>query len=318
MMRAVLLRQFGPPERLLPAALPDPIPGADEVVIDVQLASVTFVETQIRAGRPPNPAMAPALPAVLGNGVGGVVSAVGGGIAVPMIGRLVVSSLRGTGGYAERAVASADALIDVPEGVPLPEAVALLADGRTALLAQRAAQLRPGETALVMAAGGGVGSLLLQLARDAGAHVVAAAGGDRKLDLARSLGAEMAVGYRQEGWTSAIGSVDVVFDGVGGPLGRAAFDQLRPGGRMVRLGMASGAFTAVSAEDAAARGVTLVNAPPPGREEVRDAARRALGLAAAGRLRPTIGQTFPLERAGDAHAAIEARQTLGKTLLVVP
>lgn len=317
-MRAVLLRQFGGPECLTPVEIPDPVPAAEEVVIDVQLAGVTFVETQIRAGRPPHPAMAPELPAVLGNGVGGVVSAVGGGVDPATIGRLVVSSLRGTGGYAERAVAPAHALIDVPEGLALADAVALLADGRTALLARAGAQLHPGETALVTAAGGGVGSLLVQLAADAGAQVVAAAGGDRKLELARSLGAERAVDYRQDGWTAAIGPVDVVFDGVGGPIGRAAFEQLRPGGRMLRLGMASGAFTEVSPEEAAANGVTLVSNPPASRDQLRDAARHALALAAAGRLRPTIGQTFPLDRAGDAHAAIESRHTLGKTLLVVP
>lgn len=317
-MRAVLLHQFGPPECLVPVDVPDPVPGAGEVLIDVELAGVTFVETQIRAGRPPHPAMAPALPAVLGNGVGGVVRAVGDGVADTTIGRLVVSSLRGTGGYAERAVAPADGLIDVPEGLPLPDAVALLADGRTALLAHGAVQLHPGETALVMAAGGGVGSLLVQLAHQTGGHVVAAAGSVDKLELARSLGAEGTVDYRQEGWTSKIGPVDVVFDGVGGSLGRAAFEQLRPGGRMLRFGMASGAFTDVSAKEATARGVTLISDPPPSRDQLRDTARHALALAAAARLRPTIGQIFRLDRAGDAHAAIESRQTLGKTLLVMP
>lgn len=229
-MRAVQLHEYGPPERLEPVELPDPVPGPDEVLIDVELASVTFVETQIRAGRPPSPAMLRELPVVLGNGVGGVVA-----------GRRVVSSLRGSGGYAERVAVPADAPIEVPDGLSMSDAVALLADGRTALMMLRAAEVRPGETVLVEAAAGGVGSLLVQLARNAGARVVAAAGGERKLDLARSLGADLAIDYTRGGWGEQIrewarGAVDVVFDGVGGPIARAAFELLGPGGRMASFG----------------------------------------------------------------------------------
>lgn len=327
-MRAVLLREYGPPERLEPVELPDPVAGPDEVLIDVELANVTFVETQIRAGRPPAPSMLRDLPVVLGNGVGGTVD-----------GRRVVSSLGGSGGYAERVAVPAGAPIDVPDGVSMADAVALLADGRTALMMLRAAEVRPGETVLVEAAAGGVGSLLLQLARGAGARVVAAAGGDRKVELARSLGADLAVDYTRAGWGEGVrewarhavdagagreggagddlGAVDVVFDGVGGEIARAAFALLRPGGRMASFGMASGEFAGVSEEQAAERGVTLVLGGPPDPERLRALAREALAEAAAGRLRPVIGQTFPLERASEAHAAIEARSTLGKTLLVV-
>lgn len=316
-MRAVLLRAFGPPEQLQPAELPEPLPGAGEVVIDVELANITFVETQIRAGRPPHPAMAPDLPAVLGNGVGGVIAAVGAGADPALVGRRVVSSLRGTGGYAERAVAAADAVIEVPEGLSLRDAVAVLADGRTALGLLRAAALRPGETALVLAAGGGVGSLLVQLAREAGATVVAAAGSAPKLELARSLGAEPAVDYTRDGWATEVGPVDLVFDGVGGCIGRAAFEQLRRGGRLSRFGMASGAFSNVPDHDLSDRGVSIVSGAPPDPERLRALSREALDEVAAGRLRATIGQTFPLEQASEAHAAIESRTTLGKTLLVV-
>src|SRR4051812_47613760 len=289
-MRAIVLREFGPPERLVPSELPDPVAGIGEVVIDVELANITFVDTQLRAGRAPNPALMPQLPVVLGNGVGGVVAAVGEGLDAALVGRQVVSSLDGTGGYAERAVASADALLEVPGGVELSAAVALLADGRTALLALRAAKPAPGETALVLAAGGGVGSLLVQLARDAGARVVAAAGGESKLRLARSLGAEAGLDYTREGWAAAAAGVDIVFDGVGGQVGRAAFEQLRPGGRLLRTGMASGEFTKVTDDEPSAYGVTIVNDPPPSPELRRALSREALKLAAAGRLRPTIGQ----------------------------
>ena len=130
-MRAVIMRAFGPPRVLEPAVAADPGQHG-EVVIDVEFAGVTFVETQIRAGRPPRPEMLPALPAILGNGVGGTVTETGAGVDRGLTGRRVVSSLNGTGGYAQRAVTAAERLIEVPGGVSLRDAAALLADGRTA------------------------------------------------------------------------------------------------------------------------------------------------------------------------------------------
>jgi NADPH2:quinone reductase len=178
---AVMLAEFGPPSVLTPAELPDPVPGPGQVVVEAAFANITFVETQIRAGRPPNPAMAPALPAVLGNGIGGVVSAVGEGTNPALAGTRVVTSTGGRGGYAQRCAVPAAGLIPIPDLLPADEAVALLADGRTALALADAADPRPGETVLVEAAAGGVGSLLMQLAKRAGARVVALAGGPRKL-----------------------------------------------------------------------------------------------------------------------------------------
>ena len=169
-MRAVVLRSFGPPSELRCEDVAAPTAGDGQVLIEVEVANVTFVETQVRAGRAPNPAMLPTLPAVLGNGVGGVVASVGSGVEAAWLGRRVVSSLRGSGGYAEQAVAESAALIDVPVGMPIRDATALLADGRTALLLIRSAEIRPGETVLVEAAAGGVGGLLVQLAHAAGAR----------------------------------------------------------------------------------------------------------------------------------------------------
>ena len=148
-VRAVMMREFGPPEVLEPAEVAEVRAGPDEVVIGVEFANVTFVETQVRAGRPPHPSMLPALPAILGNGVGGTVSD-----ANPWSGLRVVASLNGTGGYAERAVTSASHLIRVPDGLATRDAVALLADGRTALALAGRAGLQAGETVLVEAAGG--------------------------------------------------------------------------------------------------------------------------------------------------------------------
>lgn len=314
-MRAALLGQFGPPDRLQPATVADPRPGDGEAVIATEMAGVTFVETQIRAGRPPRPEMLPELPIVLGNAVGGVVTEVGWGVDVELVGRRVVSSLRGTGGYAQLALAPAASVIEVPKDLALRDAVALLADGRTALLATRWVRLAAGERVLILPAGGSVGSLLVQLAHSAGAIVLAAAGSERKLELARSLGADLTIDYRREDPWNALGPVDVVIDGVGGTAGRAAFERLGPGGRMLQLGMASGAFTAISDRELADRRATLVKPTPPAPSTLKALTREALELSVRGKLRATIGQTFALEHAQDAHAAIEARTTIGKTVL---
>ena len=316
-MRAVMIREFGPPEVLEPAEVAEVRAGPDEVVIDVEFANVTFVETQIRAGRPPNPAMLPTLPAILGNGVGGTV-----GDDSPWSGLRVVASLNGRGGYAERAVATASALIRVPDGLATRDAVALLADGRTALALAGHAGLRAGETVLIEAAGGGVGTLLVQIARRAGARVVALAGQPRKLALARDLGADVTVDYSHDGWERQVrdlaGEVDVVFDGVGGDIGLAAFGLLRTGGRFCPFGMASGSFAAVTPDLAQDREVTVRPGAGGSPEELAALARTALAEAAAGHLRPVVGQEFELAEAARAHVAIEARETVGKTLLTVP
>jgi NADPH2:quinone reductase len=229
----------------------------------------------------------------------------------------VITSTGGHGGYAERAAADAAALFRVPADVPLDVAVALLADGRTATMMTRAAGIRAGERVLVEAAAGGVGTLIVQLAKAAGATVVAAAGGARKLAVARELGADITVDYTEADWPGQVGdAVDVVFDGVGGDIGRTAFELLGRGGRMVSFGLASGTWTAIGEEDAAARDVTLVR-PTATQDELRAYTESALAEAAAGRLRPIIGQRFPLAKAADAHRAIQSRATIGKTLLAV-
>ena len=321
-MRAVMMREFGPPQVLQLAETAAAQAGPGQVVVDVEIASVTFVETQVRAGRPPNPAMLPALPAILGNGVGGTVADVGAGVDRALTGRRVVTSLSGTGGYAERAVAAAGQLVEVPHGLALRDAVALLADGRTALAL--AGRVRPGkgDTVLVEAAAGGVGTLLVQLARNAGARVVALASEERKLQLARDLGADIAIRYGDYDWPrqvrDAVGGVDVVFDGVGGDIARAAFDMLGPGGRFCAFGMASGSFAPVTPELARQHQVSMVYGTGLSPEELAALVRTALAEAAAGRIRPVIGQELTLARAADAHAAIEARATIGKTLLTVP
>jgi NADPH2:quinone reductase len=318
-MYAAMIREFGPPEVLALTELAAPHPASDEALIAVTYANVTFVETQIRAGRPPHPSMLPPLPAILGNGVGGVVAAVGSDADPDLLGRTVVASLAGSGGYAEQAVTAAARLISVPGGLTMRDAVALLADGRTAMSLLGRADVRDGDTVVIEAAAGGVGTLLVQLAHNAGARVVALAGGDRKLALAAELGADVTVDYRTGDWSSqvrdAIGAADVVFDGVGGDVGAAAFGLLRPGGRFCPFGMASGGFAPVTADLARDARVDVRSGGPMSPAESLALSQAALDQASAGRLRSVIGQEHPLSEAAAAHAAIEARATLGKTLL---
>jgi NADPH:quinone reductase len=318
-MQAVVLRRFGGPGELAVAEVPDPVAGPGQAVIGVEYASITFVETQIRAGRPPVAAMAPALPVIPGNGVGGTVIAVAAGADQSLLGRRVVSTTGGSGGYAELVTVDTADVLDVPAGVAMDVAVALLADGRTAAGLAAAAAIQPGETVLVEAAAGGVGSLLTQLAAGAGARVVGAAGSAAKLAVPAQLGAAITVDYSRPAWPDEVrskaGAIDVVFDGVGGAIGEAAFALLRDGGRCFSFGMASGQFARISADVAAARNISLHRGVPATPARMRELSRAALDAAAAGNLRPVIGQTFPLARAAAAHAAIEARATTGKTLL---
>jgi NADPH2:quinone reductase len=317
-MRAVWLKEFGDPDVLVAGDAPDPVAGQGQALIEVAFANITFVETQFRAtGAGPYKAE---LPMILGNGVGGVVIAVGADVDAALVGKRVVTSTGGSGGYAERVAVDAAGLVEVPDGVELDTAVALLADGRTATMLVRAIGLKAGDRVLVEAAAGGVGTLLVQLARAAGATVVAVAGGARKVEVARELGADVALDYREPDWTdrvrAAVGGLDVVFDGVGGDIGRSAFELLDRGGRMLSFGLASGAWADISEQAAAERGVTLVQ-PRSTPDELRAFTKEALNAAAAGTLNPVIGQRFPLDRAADAHAAMQARTTIGKTLLEV-
>ncbi|MFI6299996.1 zinc-binding dehydrogenase [Nonomuraea sp. NPDC050790] len=315
-MRAVVMEEFGGPEVLRIHQVEDPVPGPGQVLVAVAYASITFVETQVRSGD--GPFGRPELPRVPGNGVGGRIVAAGPDVDPALLGTVVVATTGGQGGYAELALARVEDAVPVPAGLELRDAVALLADGRTALLLHRQAEIKPGDRVLVEAAGGGVGSLLVQLAAAADAHVIGAARGTGKAELVTSLGAASYVDYSRPDWLdrvmAATGGVglDLVFDGVGGRIGTQAIGALREGGRVSIYGMASGADAELDeARSIEVIGLTAAPSPAQTRALIVD----ALNLAAEGKLRPIIGQTFPLESAAAAHRAIESRTTTGKTLL---
>ncbi|GLY91026.1 zinc-binding dehydrogenase [Actinoallomurus iriomotensis] len=325
-MRVIQVERFGGPEVLVPTDAPDPVAGPGQAVVRVSAADVGFVETQIRAGAF-GEYFTVTPPYVPGHGVTGVVTAVGDGADPAWVGRRVAGYTGehgGRGGYAERAVIEAAALVPVPDGLALRDAAALLHDGVTALRLFDVVGVRAGEQALVTAAAGGMGLLLVQLAHAAGARVIGAARGRRKLALVGDQGAELVVDYSEPDWADRVREAtggtgaDVVLDGAGGAIGRAAFEVTARGGRFSAHGAPSGGFAALDSAEAEKRGITVSGigdlqlAP----EQMRQVLTRALAEAAEGRMRPVIGQTFPLERAADAHAAIEAREVVGRTLLL--
>lgn len=320
-MRAAQVKDFGGPEVLVPVDVPDPEPGPGEVLIDVAYADTIFVETQIRTGwgRDFFPATPPYVP---GGGVSGVVGALGPDVPTEWLGRRVTALV--TGSYAERAVAAVPALTVVPDDLDLLPAAALVHDGVTATGLLELTAIGPADRVLVLGASGGMGTLLIQLAHARGARVVGVARTPEKLSLLRELGADEAVDSRSPDWPDAArtalgGSADVVLDGVGGQLGATAFPLTSDGGRFSAHGAPSGGFSPVDPQEATRRGIRLfgiadVQFDP---SDLRRYASKALAEAAAGRLRPLIGEVFPLERAGEAHAAVEGRGVVGKVVLEV-
>ncbi|MRH89463.1 zinc-binding dehydrogenase [Nocardia sp. SYP-A9097] len=329
-MRAVEIKAFGGPEVLAVHEVPDPVAGAGEVVVAVAAADVGFLDTLMRSGLGRNffPVDPPFVP---GGAVSGVVESVGPGVDTGWIGRRVAtqtaaSGIGGgtpTGGYAEKALAKVETLAIVPDELSLEQGVALVADGRTALAVANRAAIQPGEWVLITAAAGGLGTLLIQLARSAGGRVIAAARGEAKLALAQRLGAEAVVDYSQPGWTDRVrevtGGVPVVLDGAGGEIGREALSAIEPGGRIIGYGNAAGGFAAIDMEAAAAQDIAVVTLFDLTTGDIDWFAlhNRAQDEVAAGRLEVVIGQSFPLEAAASAHTAIADRVAAGRTILTV-
>lgn len=320
-MRRVKVDQYGPPSVLEIEELSDPTPAAGEVLVAVSYAGVTFVETQVRAGRPPWSGPLPPLPYLPGNAVEGEVIATGHGVDRAVVGSRVVTATGGTRGYADRVTVDAGTLIPVPDTLPPGHAVALLADGRTALSVARAASMRSGESVVVTAAAGGVGSLLVQLAAGTGT-VIALAGGEQKCAHATALGADIVIDYSRPEWSRQLSQsvdthgMDLAFDGVGGAVGAMILDVAPPRSRLSIFGMASGSYTDASLRDVVLKGITVIGGVQVHSQRDNSAlSTEALARAVDGRLVATIGQVFPLARAAEAHAAIESRSVIGKTLL---
>ncbi|MEV0220233.1 zinc-binding dehydrogenase [Streptomyces sp. NPDC050704] len=324
-MRAIVLHTFGPAENLRYETVADPVPGPGQVRIAVRAAGVHLVETMMRSGLasetlPP----LPELPAVFGGEVAGTVDLVGPGVDPAWIGRQVVTSAGTPGGYAELAVADLASVHRVPDGLAYEAAVAMVVTGTTALQLLDVAELTSDDVVLVTSAAGGIGRLVVQYARDLGAKVIGAAGGPAKVTAVSELGADLAVDYNVPSWHKAVAeqlggrAVTALLDGVGGDKARAAFELIADGGRYITIGNASQGDFEPDTEVLKERRITAIDALTLliGRPEDGPAFEtRALAAAGEGRLVPAV-QTFPLSDAAAAHAALEARATTGKVVLV--
>ncbi|OBQ53372.1 hypothetical protein A4U61_04020 [Streptomyces sp. H-KF8] len=324
-MKAIQVTAFGGPEVLTVVEMPDPGPGPGQVLVDVATVDVINLDTHVRAGAWEEFFPIP-LPYVPGGAVAGTIAAVGAGVPGTRVGERVAAWLDGvSGGYAERAVADAASAVPVPDGVDLRSAAALMHDLPTALLLLDLAEIKPQDRVLITGAAGAMGLLLVRAAHAAGAVVVGAARGGRKLELVREEGADAVVDYSADGWveaamTAAGGEFSVLLEGVGGELGTAALSAAGDGARISTHGAAAGGFARVDAEVVARRGqrvsgIAAVRIGPDQAAAVRRRWVEALRTRSA-EFRPVIGQTFALEEAGSAHTAIEAREAPGKTLLI--
>lgn len=322
-MRAAVVTRFGGPEVIETREWPEPMAGPGQLVIEVGAADVIFVETQIRAGLQGD-FFTVEPPYVPGSSVGGTVLSVGEGVDEAWIGKHVIGRHEGFGAHAERAVLPAVGVAEVPEGLWLTEAVAGFGDGWTAMVAFGNSGVKAGDSVLITAAAGGMGVLLIQLAKAAGATVVAAARGQAKLDLVKAQGADIAIDYSEPGWQKKVlnatggKGVDVAFEGAGGEIGAQAFEAVATGGWISAHGAPSGDFAEIDPAEAERRQITVngiaeLHATIGQADEL---AAQVLNAIAIGRLKPLIDRTFGLDEVRAAHEAIEARSLLGKALIV--
>jgi NADPH2:quinone reductase len=302
-VRAVLLREPGGPEQLELAELPDPQPGEGQVLLRVRAAGVNFADVLVRQGRYPQ---APPLPTVLGHEVAGEVD-----------GRRVMTA-SGSPGYSELSAVDSDWLIDLPDSASFEEGASFLTTFLTSWIPLRRAQVGPHSVVLVHAAAGGVGSAGVQLAKHLGARVVATASSDQKRRVALELGADEALGYDE--FADAV-KADVVLDAVGGDVFKRSIATLNPLGTIVGIGFADGWWDPLDTalmvgRNLALQGFYLGRLMKLRPDVVREAVGELVALWEAGAVRPLVGATFPLERAGDAHSLIEERKSVGKVVLV--
>ena len=322
MPRAIVVERTGGPEVLTLVERDPGPPGEGQVRIRVAAAGVNFIDTYFRSGAYPRP-----LPFVLGLEGAGRIEAVGEGVAGLRAGDRVAWA-SAPGSYAEAVVAPAASVVRVPDGVPDDVAAASMLQGMTAhYLVHAIRPPEPGAWALVHAAAGGTGLLLVQTARRAGLRVVGTCGSASKAALARDAGADVVVRYDETDFVAAAREatggrgVDVVYDGVG----RATFDEsllcLRPRGLLVLFGQASGPVPPFDLQRLNAAGSLVVTRPSLAhfvatRDELEMRAGAVLGAIAEGSLHVRIGARFALADAADAHRALESRATTGKVLLL--
>lgn len=320
-MKAVRVREHGGPDVLRIETVPDPTPGAGEVLVKLESIGVNFIDCYFRKGQYSTP-----LPYTPGSEGAGVVVALGSGITDVAVGDRVASQ-NFLGAYAELAVARADRLVVLPEGLESRDGAAAMLQGMTAhYLAASTHTLQAGDCCLVHAAAGGVGLLLCQLARRHGAFVIGTVSTPDKAALARDAGANETINYTKKDFvaevkriTGGVG-VQVVYDSVGATTFLKGLDCLAPRGMMALFGQSSGPVEPVDPQILNQKGSLFLTRPTLAHyvatpAELRWRAGEVLGWIRDGSLRLRIDRDLPLARAADAHRALEARETTGKVLL---
>ena len=320
-MKAIQVAQTGGPEVLTVVDLPIPTPKANEAVVKIEASGVNFIDVYFREGRYPSP-----LPFINGQEGAGVVTEIGSDVRDLKVGDRVAYT-GSLGSYAEYAAVPAARLVKIPEALSFEQAAAAMLQGMTAhYLVFSTYKLQEGETALVHAAAGGVGLLLVQMAKKIGARVIATAGTEEKAQLARDAGADEVIIYTQVDFETETRrltndqGVHVVYDGVG----KATFEQdlnvMCPRGYVGLFGGASGAVPPFDLIKLSQKGSLYVTRPTLGhytatREELEGRANDVLQMIVDGEVKLRIHNVYPLTEAAQAHRDLEGRKTTGKLLL---
>lgn len=321
-MKAIQVSQTGGPEALVLVELPAPKPKANEAAVQIKAAGVNFIDVYFREGRYPAQ-----LPFVNGQEAAGVVTEIGSEVTEVQVGDRVAYS-GALGSYAEYAAVPAARLVKIPNDLSFEQAAAAMLQGMTAhYLVHSTYKLQAGETALIHAAAGGVGLLLVQMAKKIGARVIGTAGTQEKAQLARDAGADECIVYTEADFETETRrftdgrGVNVVYDGVGKATFEKGLNVLVPRGYLVLFGGSSGAVPPFDLIKLSQKGSLFVTRPTLGhytatREELEWRANDVLQWIAAGELKLRIHKTYPLAEAAQAHRDLEGRKTTGKLLLV--
>ena len=321
-MKAIQIKQFGGPEMMELADLPVPQPKPNEAVVKIAAAGVNFIDVYNREGR-----YKVALPAVLGQEAAGVATAVGKDVTAVKPGdRVAYTGVLGA--YAEYAAVPADRLVKIPEGVEERQAAAAMLQGMTAhYLSHDTFPLKKGQTALVHAAAGGVGLLLVQMSHNIGARVIGTVSTEEKAKLACEAGADEVILYTQQDFEAETKrltggkGVDVVYDSVGKTTFDKGLNVLRPRGMMVLFGGSSGGVPPFDPLVLTQKGSLFLTRPSLNHyiitsEELQARAGAVFEMIRKGKLKLRIQHTYPLAQVGQAHRDLEGRKTTGKLLLL--
>jgi NADPH:quinone reductase len=320
-VKAVRVHALGGPEVLTYEDVEVPRPGPGEAQVKIAASGLNYLDVQYRIGRVKVP-----LPFVIGSEAAGVVTEVGSGVTDLKVGDRVAWAMT-LGSYAEYAVVPAWKLVALPPGIDMQVAAGVMLQGLTAhYLTHSTFALKPGDTALVHAAAGGVGSVIVQVARIVGARVIATAGTDAKAELARQAGAHDVIVYTRQHFEAEVKrltdgrGVDVVYDSVGKDTFEGSLNCLRPRGMLALFGFSSGMVPPFDPAILGIKGSLFLTRPGLNqymatRDELMSRTRDIFEWLASGKLKIRIGHVFPIAEARRAHEDLEARLTTGKVLL---